>query len=100
MPYSNQTYMKNWKKNTNSDPNQNDEFLLSAPTDGKANHVPKITQRFNKYNHRKKWMTSELLKLVVRNTKLYRKWKSTTDDNEYQRMQINFKTYERIVKIK
>ena len=48
----------------------------------------------------KKWITSELLKLVVRNTKLSRKWKSTTDVNEYQRMQINFKTYERIVKIK
>ena len=45
-------------------------------------------------------MTSELLKLVVRKNKLYREWKSTTDDNEYQIMQINFKTYERIVKNK
>ena len=43
-------------------------------------------------------MTSELLKLVVRKNKLYREWKSTTDNNEYQIMQINFKTYERIVK--
>ena len=45
-------------------------------------------------------MTSELLKLVVRKNKLYREWQSTTDDNEYQIMQINFKTYERIVKNK
>ena len=45
-------------------------------------------------------MTSELLKLVVRKNKLYREWKSTTDDNEYQIMEINFKTYERIVKNK
>ena len=45
-------------------------------------------------------MTSKLLKLVVRKNKLYRKWKNTTDDNEYQIMQINFKTYERIVKNK
>ena len=45
-------------------------------------------------------MTSELLKLVCRKNKLYREWKSTTDDNEYQIMQTNFKTYERIVKNK
>ena len=45
-------------------------------------------------------MTSDLLKLVVRKNKLYREWKSTTDDNEYPIMQINFKTYEHIVKNK
>ena len=45
-------------------------------------------------------MTSELLKLVVRKNKLHRELKSTTDDNEYQIMQTNFKTYERIVKNK
>ena len=45
-------------------------------------------------------MTSELLKLLVRRNKLYREWKSTTDDNEYQIMQTNFKTYKRIAKNK
>ena len=92
--------MKNWK-NTDSDPNQNYEILSSALTEAKANHIPKKTQPLNKYKHRKeKWMTSELLKLVVRKNKLYREWKSTTDDNEYQIMQTNFKTYERIMKNK
>ena len=38
--------------------------------------------------------------VIVHKNKLYREWKSTTDDNEYQIMQINFKTYERIVKNK
>ena len=88
-------------KNPDSDPNQNYEIFSSALTEAKTNHIPKKTQRFNKFKHRKeKWMTSELLKLVVRKNKLYREWKSTTDDNEYQIMQINFKTYERIVKNK
>ena len=88
-------------KNPDSDPNQNYEIFSSALTEAKINHIPKKTQRFNKFKHRKeKWMTSELLKLVVRKNKLYREWKSTTDDNEYQIMQINFKTYERIVKNK
>ena len=45
-------------------------------------------------------MASEFLKLVVRKNKLYREWKSTIDDNEYQIMRTNFKTYERIVKNK
>ena len=45
-------------------------------------------------------MASEFLKLVVRKNKLYREWKSTIDDNEYQIMQTSFKTYERIVKNK
>ena len=42
----------------------------------------------------KKWVTSKLLKLVVRKDKLYEEWKSTTDDHEYQILQFNFKTYE------
>ena len=92
-------------KNPDSDSNQNYEIFLSALTEAKTNHIPKKTQRFMiqilKFKHRKeKWMTSELRKLVVRKNKLYREWKSTTDDNEYQIMQINFKTYERIVKNK
>ena len=60
-------------KNPDSDPNQNYEFFSSALTEAKTNHIPKKTQRFNKFKHRKeKWMTSELLKLVVRKNKLYR----------------------------
>ena len=43
-------------------------------------------------------MSSALLKSVVHKNKLYREWKSTTDNNEYQIKQVNFKTYERILK--
>ena len=44
------------------------------------------------------WMSSALLKPVVHKNKLYRDWKSTTDNNDYQIKQVNFKTYERILK--
>ena len=40
------------------------------------------------------------VKSVVHKNKLYRDWKSTTDNNEYQIKQVNFKTYERILKKK
>ena len=54
---------------------------------------------YSTYKHKKeKWMSSALLKSVVHKNKLYRDWKSTTDNNEYQIKQLNFKTYERIIK--
>ena len=43
-------------------------------------------------------MSSALLKSVVYKNKLYRDWKSTTDNDDYQIKQVNFKTYERILK--
>ena len=43
-------------------------------------------------------MSSALLKSVVHKNKLYMDWKSTTDNNEYQIKEVNFKTYERILK--
>ena len=43
-------------------------------------------------------MSSALLKSVVHKNKLYRDWKSTTDNNDYQIKQVNFKTYELILK--
>ena len=42
-------------------------------------------------------MSSAFLKSVVHKNKLYRDWKSTTDNNEYQIKQVIFKTYERIL---
>ena len=67
--------------------------------ESKANHLPKKTQCFNKYKHKKeKWMSSALLKSVAHKIKLCRDWKSTTDNNEYRIKQVNFKTYERILK--
>ena len=43
-------------------------------------------------------MSSALLKSIVYKNKLYRDWKSTTDNNKYQIKQVNLKTYERILK--
>ena len=86
---------KKLKTDPNANPNNNYEILSSAIIESKSNHIPKKTQRFNKYKHKKeKWMSSALLKSVVHKNKLHRVWKSTTDNNEYQRKQVNFKTYE------
>ena len=87
------------KTDPDANPNYNYEILSSVIIEAKANHLPKKTQRFNKYKHKKeKWMSSALLKSVVHKNKLYRDWKSTTDNNDYQIKQVNFKTYERILK--
>ena len=87
------------KTDPDANPNNNYEILSAVIMESKANHLPKKTQRFNKYKHKKeKWMSSALLKSVVHKNKLYRDWKSTTDNNEYRIKQVNFKTYERILK--
>ena len=87
------------KTDPDANPNYNYEILSSVIIESKANRLPKKSQRFNRYNHKKeKWMSSALLKSVVHKNKLYRDWKSTTDNNEYQINQANFKTYERILK--
>ena len=60
-------------KNPDSDPNQNYEFFCLRLQKQRRTIYQKKNQRFNKYKHRKeKWMTSGLLKLVVRKNKLYR----------------------------
>ena len=41
-------------------------------------------------------MTDQVLKLVNRKNDLYRNWKSTSDNFEYEQKK-NFKTYDRIV---
>ena len=87
------------KTDPDANPNNNYKILSAVIMESKANHLPKKIQRFNKYKHKKeKWMSSALLKSVVHKNKLYRDWKSTTDNNEYQIKQVNFKTYERILK--
>ena len=87
------------KTDPDANPNYNYEILSSVIIESKANRLPKKSQRFNRYKHKKeKWMSSALLKSVVHKNKLYRDWKSKTDNNEYQINQVNFKTYERILK--
>ena len=42
-------------------------------------------------------MTNQVLKLVNRKTDFYRDWKSTSDNNEYERKKLNNNNYDRIV---
>ena len=42
-------------------------------------------------------MTNELLTLINRKNDLYREWKSTSNDIEYENKKVNFKTFEKIV---
>ena len=42
-------------------------------------------------------MTDQVLKLVNRKNDLYRNWKSTSDNFEFEQKKQNFKTYDRIV---
>ena len=61
------------KTDPDANPNNNYEILSAVIMESKANHLPKKTQRFNKYKHKKeKWMSSALLKSVVHKNKLYK----------------------------
>ena len=81
-----------------ADPNKNYDILANVLAHAKLKHLPKKTQMFNKLKHKKeKWMTDELLKLVVRKNKLNRDWKSTSDEAEYERKRILFRTFDNIV---
>ena len=42
-------------------------------------------------------MTNELLTLINRKNYLYREWKSTSNDIEYENKKVNFKIFEKIV---
>ena len=87
------------KTDPDANPNNNNKILTAVIMTSKANYLPKITEQFNKYKHkREKWMLTALLKSVVHKHKLYRDWKSTSYNNQYQVKQVNFKTYERTLK--
>ena len=65
-----------------ADPNFNYEILAKVLQSAKVKHIPKVTKKFNKRKHkREKWMTDELLKLVVRKNELYVEWKTTAVDD-------------------
>ena len=42
-------------------------------------------------------MTNDLLVLINKKNDMYRNWKSTVNDEEYENKKVNFKTYDRIV---
>ena len=83
-----------------ADPNLNYEILAKVLQSAKTKHIPKVTKKINKRKHkREKWMTDELLKLVVRKNELYVEWKTTAvDDPLFKQRKRNFRTYDNIFK--
>ena len=81
-----------------ADPNINYNLLSSTINKDKSLHIPKKSKKFNKRKHKKEpWMTSDLLVLINKKNDMYRNWKSTVNDEEYENKKVNFKTYDRIV---
>ena len=84
--------------NPYADPNHNYNILSSVIEKAKDVHIPKKVKKFNVRKHfRNPWMTNELLTLINRKNDLYREWKSTSNDIEYEHKKVNFKTFEKIV---
>ena len=65
--------------------------------DAKEKHLPQKIKKFKKKKHfHQKWMTGELLQLVIRKN-TYKEWKATTDQQEYLIKKRNFRTFDNIV---
>ena len=81
-----------------ADPNINYNLLSSTINKAKSLHIPKKSKKINKRKHKKEpWMTNDLLVLINKKNDMYRNWKSTVNDEEYENKKVNFKTYDRIV---
>ena len=84
--------------NPQADPNFNYNLLSSTIDQAKAKHIPKQSKKFNKRRHKKEpWMTNNLLVHINRKNDMYRDWKSTSNNDEYENKKINFKTYYKLV---
>ena len=54
-------------KSLDANPDSNYDILTTVIADAKVKHIPKKTKKLNKNKHfRQKWMTDELLQLVIR----------------------------------
>ena len=63
----------------NTNTNYNYKILSELLQTAKSSHIPRKIRKFNKRKHTKeKWMTRELLTEVVKKTKLYVEWKTTS----------------------
>ena len=61
-------------------------------------HIPKESRIFNKRKHKKEpWMTNNLLVHINRKNDMYREWKSTSNNEDYENKKINFKTFDKMV---
>ena len=71
-------------KSPNANLGSNYDILATALANAKVKHLPQKIKKFNKKKHfHQKWMTNELLQLVIRKNTLYKEWKATTDEQEY-----------------
>ena len=81
-----------------ADPNINYNLLWSTIDQAKTKHIPKKSNKFNKRKHKKEpWMTNNLLVRINRKNDMYREWKSTNNNEEYEIKKINFKTFDNII---
>ena len=92
------------KTDPDANPNNNYEILSAVIMESKVNHLPKKTLENCKKtlintNIKKKngCHLHDLNQLYIK-IKFIGIGRSTTDNNEYQIKQVNFKTYERILK--
>ena len=85
-------------KSLDANPDSNYDILATVIAEAKVKHIPKNTKKFNKKKHfHQKWMTDELLQLVIcKNALYYKEWKTTTDEQEYLIKKINFRTFDNI----
>ena len=68
-----------------ADPNINYNLLSSTIDQAKTKHIPKKSKKFNKRKHKKEpWMTNNLLVRINRKNDMYREWKSTNNNEEYE----------------
>ena len=82
-----------------ANPDSNYDILAIVIADAKVKHIPKKTKKLNKKkDFYQKWMTDELLQLVIRKNAIYKEWKATTDKKEYLIKKIFFRTFDNIVK--
>ena len=71
-------------KSLDANPDSNYDILAIVIANSKVKHIPKKTKKFNKKkNFHQKWMTDELLQLVIRKNAIYKEWKATIDKQEY-----------------
>ena len=80
-------------------PNSYFNILSKILNTSKIKHMPKLVTKFNKRKHKEeKWMTNDLLKLVVKKNERYVKWNTTPMTHpDFELRKQNFKTYKNII---
>ena len=84
----------------NGDPDTNYNILHNVIASAIENHMPLKKIRLNKHKHKKSsWITAGIINSIKYRDKLYRSLKqSDQNSNQYSSLQLNLKTYNRILK--